>query len=273
MAGHRLLIALALLSVGAPPLAGQSAAAACAITSEHYANQVVRTFGDLRVCMLAFGADPGSAPATWPTTASRLVMETQRPSDIRRMMIGEGRVEWAVNGQTRPADSTAIAWRRAVEDLLVNEWEAVMLRAKVAALRMDIDSLPARRNRIPREIDSIARLERNLRSRIMTLESQDRNSQARIAAHEQQLRQIQAEIRRQQSLRPPDAAGRARVEAVIAQLERAYSLEDARLRSAERQRESLDAIRRARLLEGELEELRADHNIAMRKLQLRELNA
>src|ERR671910_450537 len=83
---------------------------------------VLRSFGDLQVCMVAedfAGADRSLRPSEWPGRARRAVMESSRGGVVQRLETTRGdggaqRVVWRVGGAERPFDAAAQAWRERV---------------------------------------------------------------------------------------------------------------------------------------------------------------
>lgn len=270
-----MLIAFAMIGMARPAMA-QSSAAACAPAEDTTVQQAVKTFDDLRVCMLAVQGDNAlvGGPREWMTGAARVIIETQRPNDFRRMSISaNSRVDWTINGRPKPYDAASVTWRAAVVDLMAKVDEADGVRAKVAHLRVQIDSLPELRKRTDAEIAATEHRAREIRSAIASTRSRDRSLRSGISAMEQRLRQLESQLTRQRMSNPPDAAARARVEAAMRETESQIKRQEDQIRNAEREQMALDAERRIPLMEQQLRDLRPEHTVAMLKLRLSDLDA
>lgn len=272
---RRLAAALALAFSIARPAGAQSAAAACGATTDTTAHHFIRVYGDLRLCMLAFTTDSSAVegPRAWSIKSSRIVYETQRENDFRRMAIAGDVVEWTINGRPRAADSAAMAWREGVIGVLAPAWEAARLRDEVSRLRLHIDSLPALRQRAMARMDSIDQAVTRARARIASLQASDRAIRSDIANYEKRLRDLDAEAGRQRAIaNSPDPRVRERAEAALRAIEGQQRGVDDGLRGAERRREALDAERQIGAIELDIREMRPDHQRALLKLELGELD-
>ncbi|MEO5568458.1 MAG: hypothetical protein ABIR92_08200, partial [Gemmatimonadaceae bacterium] len=273
-----LAIALALFGP-ALPLAAQSSAAACAATEDSTARQIIKTFDGLRVCMLAIPGDSaiGGGPRHWMTAAARVILETQRPDDFRRMSMGiaSGRVDWTINGKLKDYDGPSVAWRSAVIVLLAKADEAEHLRGQVSYLRLQIDSLPQLRKRTAQEITATEQGAASLNQAIMKLQSDDRSLRAQVSQMEQRIRDLQGQADREAAVaaRATDVTARTRAQNAVRQLElEIRRLEDRPFRT-DRQRLAMDAERRVPLLEQDLADLRPDHTMALLRMKLGNLEA
>lgn len=271
---RQLAAGLALTFLAALPAGAQSASAACGETDHATAHQFIRVYGDLRICMLAFTTDSLAVdgPRAWTAKAGRMVYETQRANDFRRMAIAGDAIEWTINGQPRPADSAALAWRQDVLDVLAPAWEAARLREEVSRLRQRIDSLPALRQRATARSDSIEKALAAARARIASLEQADRSIDREIAGYEARIRELQSQSSRvQMRTSSPDPNVRARAEAELEQIRRQERLLDESLRRAQQRADGLDADRRISAMELDIRTMRPEHQLALLKLELDEL--
>lgn len=118
---------------------------------------IQRAFGDLRVCAIGEGLsiDRSIAPSAWSRHASRLVIETERPGDVRRMELEGGRVTFTVNGNTAPIDDNAAQWRDALFAVLDATWQLSELHGRVSSLRGDISSILGERSSLQGEISML----------------------------------------------------------------------------------------------------------------------
>lgn len=268
---RRFFISAWLVAALAPRANAQSAAAACAASTDASARQFMRDFGDLRVCMLAFGGDSTGGPLTWAVSANRVVLETQRENDRRRLMVSGDVVEWTINGQQRAVDSASQAWRVQVIGLLGPAWEAAALREDSARLRMDIDSLPVRHARYKAQLDTLEATVRQLNASLQSIRSGDRTLRSQIAATQSRLNSLNSQVLAEQPrTNSPDPAVRARAEQTIRRLEEEIRRQEDIMRSAERRQQELDAERKVDAIERQLSNLRPEHTTTMLKLQLNE---
>jgi hypothetical protein len=272
---RRLLAVVALTCAGALPLAAQSADAACGATNDVTTRQFIKVYGDLRLCLLAYTGDTVATegPRAW-TRAPRAVYETQRENEYRRMAIVGDSVEWTINGQPRPADSAAMAWRLQVIDVLQPAWEAAQLRGEVAGLRLRIDSLPALRARTVARMDSLEKRVAAARARVLDLRARDRSAQSNVTTQESRLHAMEAQLDRERTrLNTVDPAARARAEKAVQQMERQVQSQERAVYDAQRKRDALDVDRQIGAIELDLRESRPEHQQAMLKLELGELDA
>src|SRR4030095_15224752 len=99
------------------------------------------TSGYLLVCTITDGYDgprDSELPSEWIGHADRIIMETERDNDVRRLEIVDGRSTILVNGRTPSLDDATTTWRRALLDLLDASWEASTLRGRESSLRGEI---------------------------------------------------------------------------------------------------------------------------------------
>lgn len=269
---RRTMGVVAMIAGFAFPLKAQSSAAACAPVGDSTMRQVAKTFGDMRVCMLAlqgeYALDP--APRTWLKSADRVVFETQREGDFRRLSTTSTTFDWTVNGTPKPYDEKATAWRDAVIDLLATVAEADELRAKSSHLRGQVDSLPQMREQLNRRIAVTEQQAKDIQSTIQLIKSSDRSLQADIGVLERNIQQLQNQISREQRAQADlkDMAAQQRQEARIRQLNSELRRMEDRLRASDTQLRNLDPEHRIALLETQLKDLRPEHTIAMARLQL-----
>lgn len=271
---RRIAAGLVLAFLVAAPAGAQSASAACGETGDTTAHQFIRVYGDLRICMLAFTTDSAAAdgPRAWTARSARMVYETQRENDFRRMAIGGDAIEWTVNGQPRPADSAAMAWRQNVVGVLEPAWEAARLREEVSRLRRRIDSLPTLRQRAMARSDSIERALAAARTRIAAIDQARRSIEREIAGYEARIRELQGQASRlQPRLGSRDSNVRARAESELEQIRRQEEQLDQALRRAQQRGDGLDADRQIRAIELDIRTMRPEHQLAMLKLELEEL--
>jgi hypothetical protein len=196
----RLIPSISLLAVVAASASAQSSIAACGPLPDSTSRQQIRNFGDLRVCMVAtkvVGTE-AETPIEWAAKGAVVVLETQRPGDNRRAAISGSDVAWTINGRVAPLDSLAERWQKLVTEVLDASFAANELRSQDSSLRIDADSLPARRAATQKRISDIERLqaelnrqllaeqtrESSLNGQLQRLEAQRDDYQRRAAAEE-----------------------------------------------------------------------------------------
>jgi hypothetical protein len=251
--------------------AAQSSISACGPLPDSTSRQQVSTFGALKVCLIATNVANTDAetPAGWAAKGNIVVLETQRPADYRRAAIVGTNVEWTINGQPAPKDSLADRWQKSVIELLDAAFEADGIRRQVAALRMQVDSLPARRAAIAQKIKDIERVETALDQQMIAVQSEERRRRIDIDRLEQRrddyLRRASAEERKASATR--DERARATYTANARQ----YYAEAQRMTEEIRRTESngrdSNAQRRQVELEQELRSLTSDGNLALLRMQ------
>jgi hypothetical protein len=200
----RLRILALALTLGASAQ-GQTSMSACGPLPDSTARQTIKVFGGLRVCLLATRVtDPEALPLEWAAKGSTVILETQRDGDNRRAVIEGNRVAWTINGSVAPIDSFADHWQKAVIQLLDLRYQADALREQSSALRGDIDSLPARRDRMRQRVDAIEKLQVKLDQQVLAARNRqtlERNEDERIQRQINDLQQrASAEERRAASL-------------------------------------------------------------------------
>src|SRR4051812_38002198 len=106
----------ALAAVIATPAAAQSSLAACGPLPDSSSRQIIKAFGQLRVCLVAtqVAVTDAERPREWAARGTQVIMETQRSDDYRRAAIAADRVAWTINGRPATLDSLAERWQKAV---------------------------------------------------------------------------------------------------------------------------------------------------------------
>jgi len=119
--------------------------------------------GRLRLCMVAEDAGApagGERPSQWPGRARRVVLESRRGNDVKRLEIaadGAGqRISWQVDRVDRTFDAAARQWRDQMLAALDTTWEIARLRAEGSGLSDDISSIRGEESGLRREISSLS---------------------------------------------------------------------------------------------------------------------
>lgn len=249
------------------------------------------TFGDLRVCMVTFGYDGPSdteTPSEWIGRADRVIMETERDNDVRRLEIDGGRSTWSINGRSAAIDDDVGAWRRAMLDLLDTSWEMSTLRGQESSLRGEISSVLGERSSLLGEISSLRGEVSSMMGEISSLrgeESSLRGEISSIRGHESSLRgQISSErgaISSLESQRWERGADRDAINARIRRhednirdIEREISRYDTegRVRAVERQIATLDTERRVAEVERRIRDFDVEKKVAEVERQISRLS-
>lgn len=225
---------------------------------------VMRTLGDLQVCMIAEGAagdDRAVKPSDWPSRAARSFLQSRKGTATQRLDITrEGaaqRVRWSVNGTERAFDATAEAWRDAMLALLDASWEASSVRGEVSSMRGEISSLRGEESSMRGEISSLRGEVSALRGEISSARGDESSLRGEISS-------IQGHV---SSLRGQISAERGSISSLNASR---YDMSDAeRARVASRVREHEQEIAR---LEREIDDYHADAKVAAVEERIRNLN-
>ena len=252
----------------------QSSASACGPLPQPTARQVLKVFGELRVCLLALNDGPldGDLPREWAARASTLVLETQRPDDNRRAAIGRTGVSWTVNGREAPQDSLAQAWQKAVVDLADAVYQADQLRSRSAELRERIESLPARIAETRGRIDYVNRRANELNLKIANANRGDAALRSQITQAQSMLSntEMRASRERARASSARDDRERAAAERAAQQLDQAA--DGIRRQIDDLQLKLMDG--NSRLIADAQEELRAlrpEHTLTLLRLELSSL--
>ena len=249
------------------------------------------TFGDLRVCMVTFGyegPDNTETPSEWIGRADRIIMETERDNDVRRLEIDGGRSTWSINGRSVAMDDEVSAWRRAMLDLLDTSWEMSTLRGQESSLRGEISSVLGERSSLLGEISSLRGEVSSMMGEISSLrgeESSLRGEISSIRGHESSLRgQISSErgaISSLESQRWERGADRDAINARIRRhednirdIEREIARYDTegRVRAVERQIATLDTERKVAEVERRLRDFDVERKVAEVEREISRLN-
>jgi beta-lactamase regulating signal transducer with metallopeptidase domain/predicted nucleic acid-binding Zn-ribbon protein len=233
------------------------------------------TFGELRVCMVTFGydgPDDAEAPSEWIGHADRVIMETERENDVRRLEIDGGRSAWSINGRSAAVDDGVGAWRRAMLDLLDTSWEISVLRGQESSLRGEISSVQGERSSLLGEISSLRGEVSSMLGEISSLrgeESSLRGEISSIRGHESSLRgQISSERGAISSLESQRWERGADRDAINARIRR----HEDNIRDIEREIDRYDVDARVRAVEREIATLDTDRKVAAVERRIREFD-
>lgn len=150
---------------------------------------IQRSFGDLRLCMLAEGVgdrNTAERPSEWIGRALRIVMEAHRRYSSQRLEIIGSRTSWHVDVSTREFNTAAQTWRDHMLAVLNTTWEVSSLHGEVSGLRGQISALQGQRGALESEIFALQDEVRATQGRLATVQSEDnrlRREMSSIHAH------------------------------------------------------------------------------------------
>lgn len=238
------------------------------------------SFDDLRVCMITAGFDGSefTEPSDWVGRADRIVLETERDNDVRRLVIEQGRSTWTVNGRSAPIDDGVRAWRGTLLELLDASWEISRLRGQESSLRGEISSVLGERSSLLGEISSLRGEVSSMMGEISSLRGEHSSMRGEISSirgHESSLRgQISSErgaISSLMSQRWERGTDRSAIDARIRRHEDAISeieeeIErynaDGRVREVERRIDAFDVERKVAEVERRIRDFDVDRKVA-----------
>jgi beta-lactamase regulating signal transducer with metallopeptidase domain/predicted nuclease with TOPRIM domain len=248
---------------------------------------IQKSFGDLRLCMLAeeLGDRTNTGrPSQWLGRARRIVMEARRGDVVQRFEVGQQaggglRTSWRVGGVERPVDAAAERWRDRLLAVLDTIWDLSMLRGEVSTLRGEISSIRGEESSIRGEISSLRGEVSSMRGRMSSTRGEESSLRGEISSIRGHLSSLRGEISSEQGAisslngsryRATDAelrqiaASITRHEANIAGIEqviRDYGA-DARIASKEREIQALDANGKVAAIEAEIRAFDLDGKVA-----------
>jgi chromosome segregation ATPase len=238
-------------------------------------NIIQRSFGDLRVCAIGEGlsANQSTLPSSWASRASRLVLETERPNDVRRMEFESGRVSFTVNGNAAAIDGAAAQWRDALLGVLDATWELSQLHGQVSTLRGEISTLHGERSTLQGEIATLRGEVSTMRGEISTVRGRESSLRGEISTLRGHLASLQGEISSErgaisslQSARYDlNASDRGRLDDRIRQHEKA-------IRDIEADIQRFDVNARVREVEQRINALNPDREVADIERRIREFD-
>jgi beta-lactamase regulating signal transducer with metallopeptidase domain/predicted nucleic acid-binding Zn-ribbon protein len=232
------------------------------------------TFGDLRVCMFTDGYEGSelTSPSDWIGEADRVVLETERGNDVRRLEIDDRRTTWTINDRSAAMDDGARAWRSALLDLLDASWEVNMLRGQESSMRGEISSTLGERSSLLGEISSLRGQVSSMLGEISSLrgeESSLRGEISSIRGHESSLRgQISSERGAVSSLESQRWERNADREAIASRIRRH---QDA-IREIEDEIVRYNADARVREVERRIDAVATDQKVAAVERRIREFD-
>jgi beta-lactamase regulating signal transducer with metallopeptidase domain len=232
------------------------------------------TFGDLRVCMVTEGYNGSElpAPSEWIGDADRVVLETERDNDVRRLDIDDSRTTFTINGRSAAMDDGARAWRSALLDLLDASWEVNILRGQESSLRGEISSTLGERSSLLGQISSLRGEVSSMLGEISSLRGQESSLRGEISSirgHESSLRgQISSERGSISSLESQRWERNADRDAIASRVRRHQD----RIRELEDEIARYNADARVREVERRIDEHATDRKVAAVEQRIREFD-
>jgi hypothetical protein len=232
------------------------------------------TFGDLRVCMVTEGYNGSElpAPSEWIGDADRVVLETERDNDVRRLDIDDSRTTFTINGRSAAMDDGARAWRSALLDLLDASWEVNILRGQESSLRGEISSTRGERSSLLGQISSLRGEVSSMLGEISSLRGQESSLRGEISSirgHESSLRgQISSERGSISSLESQRWERNADRDAIASRVRRHQD----RIRELEDEIARYNADARVREVERRIDEHATDRKVAAVEQRIREFD-
>jgi chromosome segregation ATPase len=253
---------------------------------------ILKSFGDLRLCMVAEGIgdrDWSVPPSQWISRARRVVMEAQRGTSLQRMEIEGGRTLWSVASRAQTADAAADQWRDRMLAVFDTTWEISSLRGRESSLRGQISSIRGQESSLRGQISSYRGIVSSYRGQISSIQGGESSLRGEISAiqgRESSLRgAISSERGAISSLRASDyrstAADRARIDEMVKRHEDRITIIErqlrefnapARIAAVEKQIAAGEVDRKIAAVEAEIRAFDVDGKVAAIEKQIAELD-
>lgn len=157
-----------------------------------------------------------------------------------------------IDGQARPFDAAAAAWRDALVPVLAGYWDIARIRGEVSTLRGEISTIRGERSSLRGEISSIRGRVSSLRGEISSVRGRESSLKGEISSIRGQLSSLRGEI---SSIRGHESSLRGRISGLEGRI--------SGLRSARRATADDDTRRR---LESEITDLERDIEEVQREI-------
>jgi beta-lactamase regulating signal transducer with metallopeptidase domain/predicted nucleic acid-binding Zn-ribbon protein len=167
---------------------------------------IQKSFGDLRVCMVAEDVgdrDRAERPSQWLGRARRVVMEARRGSVVQRLEVGRQtaggqQISWHVGSAERAFDVAAQQWRDRMLAVLDTTWELATLRGEVSSLRGQISSIRGHQSSLRGEISSLRGEVSSMRGRASSIRGEESRLRGRISSIQGHLSSLRGAISSEQ---------------------------------------------------------------------------
>jgi len=243
---------------------------------------IQKSFGDLRLCMLAEGEgvdDRADRPSQWPAHARRVVLESRRGDSVQRLEIADGgrTQSWRVGSSQRAVDAAAERWRDRMLAVLDTTWEAAMLRGNVSSLRGQISSIHGEESSLRGQISSLGGEVSSMRGHASSIRGEESSLRGQISSIQGHVSSLQGAISSERGSISSLNAARydssdlnrisseiARHDAEIARIEREirdYGA-DAKIAAVERQIRALDADGKIDAIEKQIRDFDLEGKVA-----------
>lgn len=237
---------------------------------------IQKTFGDLRLCMVAEGLgarDTPGKPSEWIGRASRVVLEARRGGAVQRMEFGSSAAggapsSWVVAGVPRAVDDAARQWRDRMLAALDSTWEISALRGEVSSLHGQISSIHGQRSSLQGEISSLQGEVSSMQGRISSIHGEESSLHGRISSIQGQVSSLQGAISSAQGAISSLNAGGYRADADRARIAQ-HQAEIARL---EREIRDFDAGARIAAVERDIAAMNPDGKTSAIESEIRAFN-
>jgi len=268
---------------------------------------ILKSFGDLRMCMTADDVGEVDRPSQWIGRARHVVLEARRGNAVQRLDVDQAsRPTWQVNGQARAFDAPAQQWRDRVLALMDTTWEIATLHGKVSTLRGQISSIHGQRSSLQGQISSLRGEVSSMQGQASSVRGHESSLNGQISSIRGHLSSLHGEVSSEQgaisslngSRYNASDAERSQISARVAEHEvqiRKIEREiadygaDARIGAVERERKDYDADGRVAAIEtrikafdlngkvagveGRIKALDVDGKVAGIERQIRDLDA
>jgi predicted nucleic acid-binding Zn-ribbon protein len=236
---------------------------------------IQKTFGDLRLCMIAENvADPRRTlpPSQWAGLARRLVMEARRGDVVQRLetarpAAGGDTTSWSVGGKDRPFDEAARQWRDRKLAVLDTSWELSRLRGEVSSLRGRISSIRGQESSLRGEISSLRGEVSSMRGRVSAIKGEESSLRGRISSINGHVSSLRGAISSERGAISSLNAGRYRRE--DADNSRLVAQHEAEITRLEQEIRSYDAPSKVAAVEREIAALDTDGKVAKIEAEIR----
>lgn len=239
---------------------------------------VLRSFDDLRVCMIAedfAGSDSSLRPSEWPGRAKRVVLETRRGGVVQRLVTtrvpgGAPGMVWTVGGVERPFDAVAQEWRDRILALLDTSWEGTTIRGEVSSLHGQISSLKGEESSLHGTISSVKGEVSSMQGEISSIRGRESSLQGEISSLRGHLSSLEGEISSERGAISALQASRFNADAAKLGAElRQHEAEIARLQEAVK---AYDADAKIAEVQRQLRAFDADGEVAKVQARLRDVD-
>ena len=242
---------------------------------------IQKTFGDLRLCMLAVdvgAVDEDERPSHWPGRASRVVIEARRGGserNVQRLEIGRQtgagqRVSWRVGGAERASDDNAERWRERMMAVFDATWELSRLRGHVSSLHGEISSIRGEESSLRGEISSLQGEVSSMRGEASSIRGEESSLRGEISSIEGHVSSLRGQISSERGqISALNSGGYRFDEATRSKVAELIRRHEAEIERVEREIRDYDAAAKIVAVERQIAELEASRGVAKIEAQIR----